>query len=183
MGRVIPPSSRASISGCNCAEYRRQRPRPGVYGLPDLRSADRKDPDVTLVKPLAAAARSPIPQERRGSVLRLLLEKLRMRRRPRRGSCAISRACASKEEVDDEDRRGLPADRLGGDMGAVKAFAQAAESGLRPHRHLRPCPRRRSCRPGTQVDRSYKEPTRSTSRWSPTPISPVSPRTSNWSPA
>ena len=48
-----------------------------------------------------------------------------------------------------------PQIELGGDTGAVKAFAQAAEDLGYDHIVIyESCPRRRSCRQGTEADRS-----------------------------
>src|SRR6202022_3707479 len=71
-----------------------------------------------------------------------------------------------KEEVDDESWCGLSADRTwrryGGGQGVCPG---GRRPGLRPYCDLRSCPRRRSCRQGTEVDRPLiKKPIRSTSR-------------------
>jgi hypothetical protein len=65
-----------------------------------------------------------------------------------------------------------PQVELGGDTGAVKAFAQAAEDLGYDHiviyDHV------------LGAVHAGREPIRSTSRWSPTRTSPASPRSSNW---
>jgi hypothetical protein len=77
-----------------------------------------------------------------------------------------------------------PQIELGGDTGSVKAFAQAAEDLGYDHIviydyvlgavHAGREPK---------LTGRIKNPILFTSRWSPTPTSPASPRNSNWSPA
>ena len=74
-----------------------------------------------------------------------------------------------------------PQVELGGDTGAVKAFAQAAEDLGYDHiviyDHVLG-----AVHAGREpkLTGPYKETDPFTSRWSPTPISPASPRSSNW---
>jgi hypothetical protein len=75
-----------------------------------------------------------------------------------------------------------PQIELGGDAGAIKAFAQAAEGLGYDHiviyDHVLGA--EHAGREPKLTGPYIRKPIRSTSRWSPTPTSPASPKNSNW---
>src|SRR6266436_461780 len=72
----------------------------------------------------------------------------------REWSVSGARLHIGKEEVDDESWCGLSADRTWRRYrGGQGVCPGGRRPGLRPYCDLRPCPRRRSCGQGTEVDR------------------------------
>jgi hypothetical protein len=155
-GATQPTARMAAMGGLR--SFTRTRPGGEVAPIPAVRGTETERRDSTSYVQVFGL---------------LLSDRTRM-------VCIWPRPHSVKEEVDDESWVVYPQIELGGDTGAVKAFAQAAEDLGCDHiviyDHVLG-----AVHAGREpkLTGPYKETDPFTSRWSPTLTSPASPRTSD----